>query len=405
MTHLEDDSSGRRRGLDAAAVVVPTLLHLLQVRSGPPLPEGPLSGGPGVVGSLAVLVLALGQGLPLLWRRRHPLPAAGACLTATLGSLLLVPVPPYAAVVATYAVAAHDRRGRWRAAAVGAALLGLLAAAAVRWDDAAPWLSTAALITVVAVLAGALSRVRRAELEALRDRADALERERDAAAARAVAEERLRVARELHDLVGHGLSAIAVQASTARVALRVGAVDTATDAVTAVETVTRESLAEMRQVLGVLRTPGAAPAQPAPGLQDVGALVARTAAAGCVVSTEVTGDVSRVPASVSLAAYRILQESLTNVVKHAAGAAVTVGVAASPDAVDLVVEDVPATVDPPSDRTVVTVPAPRLAGGHGVTGMRERAAAFGGELVAGPTGGGGWRVTARVPVMPRQESA
>jgi hypothetical protein len=113
------------------------------------------------------------------------------------------------------------------------------------------------------------------------------------------------------------------------VALRVGAVDTATDAVTAVEAVTRESLAEMRQVLGVLRTPGAAPAQPAPGLQDVGALVARTAAAGCVVSTEVTGDVSGVPASVSLAAYRILQESLTNVVKHAAGAAVTVGVAAS----------------------------------------------------------------------------
>jgi signal transduction histidine kinase len=350
-----------------------------------------------------VLVLAVGQGLPLLWRRRHPVGAAGACLTATLASLLLVPVPPYAAVVATYAVAAHDRGNRWRAAAVGLALLGVLGAAAVRWEDAAPWLSTAALVTVVAVLAGALSRVRGAEVEALRERADALERERDAAAARAVAEERLRVARDLHDLVGHGLSAIAVQASTARVALRLGAVDTATDAVTAVETVTRESLTEMRQVLGVLRTPAAAPEQPAPGLQDVGALVARTAAAGCVVSTEVTGDLSGVPASVSLAAYRILQESLTNVVKHAAGAAVTVRVAASPDAVQLVVEDIPATVDPPSGPTVIPVPAPRPAGGYGVAGMRERAAAFGGELVAGPTGAAGWRVTARVPVLRPQD--
>jgi signal transduction histidine kinase len=213
------------------------------------------------------------------------------------------------------------------------------------------------------------------------------------------------VARDLHDLVGHGLSAIAVQAGTARVALRLGAVDAASDAVTAVEAVTRESLTEMRQVLGVLRAPAATPAQPAPGLQDVGGLVARTAAAGCAVSTEIVGDVSRIPASVSLAAYRILQESLTNVVKHAAGAAVTVRVAASPDAVDLVVEDLPTSVGSPSDPTVVPVPASRPAGGYGVVGMRERAAAFGGELVAGPTGGAGWRVTARVPVLRPQESA
>jgi signal transduction histidine kinase len=398
--HREGRWHGRHRsGQDAAVVVIPTLLHLLQVRSGPPLVEGP-----GAAGSLVVLVLALGQGLPLLWRRRHPLGAAGACLLATSTSLLLVPVPPYAAVVATYAVAAYDRGNRWRAAAAGAALLGVLAAAAVWWGQEAPWLSTAASVTLVAVLAGALSRVRRAEVEALRDRADALERERDAATARAVAEERLRVARDLHDLVGHGLSAIAVQASTARLALRLGAVDTATDALTAVEAVTRESLTEMRQVLGVLRAPDADPAPPAPGLQDVGALVAHTAAAGCVISTEITGDVSRVPASVSLAAYRILQESLTNVVKHAARATVTVRVAASPDAVDLVVEDVPVPVDPSSGPTVA-VPVPRPAGGYGVVGMRERAAAFGGELVAGPVGGAGWRVTARVPVLRPQEPA
>lgn len=392
MTHRGDRAHDRqRRRLDTAAVAVVTLLHLLQVRSGPPLEQGP-----GPAGSVLVLVLALGQGLPLLWRRRHPLRAAAACLTATLASLLLVPVPPYAAVVATYAVAAHDRGDRWRPAAAGGALLGVLAAAAVRWGGAAPWLTTAALVTVVAVLAGALSRVRRAELEALQGRADALERERDAAAARAVAEERLRVARDLHDVVGHGLSAIAVQAGTARVALRVGAVDVATDALLAVETVTRESLTEVRQVLGVLRTAAAAPPPPAPGLRDVGPLVAGAAAAGCVVSTEITGDVSGVPASVSHAAYRILQESLTNVVRHAAGAAVTVRLDASPDAVDLVVEDVP----PPSGPAV---PAPRPAGGHGVIGMRERALALGGELVAGPTSGAGWRVTAHVPVLRAQE--
>ena len=391
----------------AAAVGVPTLLHLLQVRSGPPLAEGPAAAA-----GLAVVVLAFGQGLPLLWRRSHPLQAAGACLTATLLSVLLVPVPPFAAVVATYAVAASDRGSRWRAEGVGAALVGVLAAAAARWGPAAPWLPTAVLVTVVVVLAGALSRVRRAEVQALRDRADALERERDAAAARAVAEERLRVARDLHDLVGHGLSAIAVQAGTARVALRIGAVDAATEALTAVEAVTRESLTEVRQVLGVLRSPVPAPEQPAPGLQDVGTLVAHTAAAGCSVATELVGDVSSVPASVSLAAYRILQEALTNVVKHAAGAAVTVRVGASPDAVDLVVEDLPVRVAtsgegvPPTGPSAAALATPgQPGGGLGVVGMSERAAAFGGDLVAGPVGGAGWRVTARLPVLCPKEPA
>ena len=222
-----------RRAASVAVVVVPTLLHVLQVRSGPPVPE------PGAVVEAVTVVLALGQGLPLLWRRSRPLAAAAACLAATAVSLLLVPVPPYAAVVMVYAVAASGRGGRRGSAAAAASLLAVLAVAGLRWGAQVSWLSTAVLVAALALLAGALVQVRQAELEALRGRAAALERERDAAAAQAVAEERLRVARDLHDLVGHGLSAIAVQASTARLALRQGALDTATDAVAAVESVTR----------------------------------------------------------------------------------------------------------------------------------------------------------------------
>jgi signal transduction histidine kinase len=375
-------------------VAVPTLLHLLQVRSGPPVPDQ------SDAVAAAAAVLALAQGLPLLWHRSRPLAAAAVCLPATAVSLLLVPVPPYAAFVVVYAVAAWGA-GSWRSTgAVGAGLLGILAVAGVRWGESANWLSTAVLATVVALLAGALSRVRRAELEALRGRAAALERERDAAAARAVAEERLRVARDLHDLVGHGLSAIAVQASTARLALQRGEVGRATEAMAAVESATRESLVDMRQVLGVLRSDADAPSSPAPGLQDLEGLVSHAAAAGCTVSTEVVGDVAAVPPSVSLSAYRIVQEALTNVVKHAPHAAVQVRVVAGSEAVDLLVEDQPTGV--------AAAPRSSSAGqsqsAHGVLGMRERAAAHGGRLDAGPSGRGGWRVAAHLP-LPREDRA
>jgi signal transduction histidine kinase len=172
----------------------------------------------------------------------------------------------------------------------------------------------------------------------------------------------------------------------------------ATTAMAAVESATRESLVEMRQVLGVLRSQADAPSSPAPGLRELQSLVAHAATAGCTVSTEVVGDVAAVPPSVSLSAYRIVQEGLTNVIKHAPRADVRVRVVAGTDAVDVLIEDepTPGAPLPPSS-------SPRQAtSGHGVVGMRERAVAHGGWLDAGPSGRGGWRVAAHLPV-PRQD--
>jgi signal transduction histidine kinase len=151
----------------------------------------------------------------------------------------------------------------------------------------------------------------------------------------------------------------------------------------------------MRQVLSGLRSLTDAPSAPAPGLQDVSGLVAHAVAAGCRVTTEVVGDVTELPPSVSLSAYRIVQEALTNVVKHAPKAAVRVRVVASGDAVDVLVEDEPSEAAVPSSSS----PAPQS--GHGLLGMRERAAAHGGHLQAGPVGGAGWRVAAHLPVADR----
>jgi signal transduction histidine kinase len=204
-----------------------------------------------------------------------------------------------------------------------------------------------------------------------------------------VAEERLRIARELHDVVAHGMSLIAVQAGVANHVIGQRP-DEAARALASIETTSRAALGEMRRLLGVLRDSDGAredPAlEPSPGLADMGDLVSHTEHAGIRVDLEVRGQPVALPAGVDLTAYRIVQEALTNVVKHAGADATRVVVAYGPEAISLEIAD---------DGHGVAGP---LEEGHGIVGMRERVGLYGGQLEAGPIPGRGFRVSARLPL-------
>ena len=207
----------------------------------------------------------------------------------------------------------------------------------------------------------------------------------------AVRAERVRIARELHDVVAHSLGVVTVQAGVGR---RIGAADPAgaLAALRAVEVTGRSSLEELRRILGLLRDDETQPSlAPAPGIGDLGELAEAVRAAGTPVSLEVAGGAAALPPAAALTVYRIIQEALTNVVKHAAGAAAAVRVAAGPDGVRIDVRN-----DGRPGGPGATAPH-AVAGQHGLVGMRERAAAFGGQLDAGPLDGGGFRVSAFLP--------
>ncbi|HTT52822.1 MAG TPA: sensor histidine kinase [Streptosporangiaceae bacterium] len=204
----------------------------------------------------------------------------------------------------------------------------------------------------------------------------------------AVREERVRIARELHDVVAHSLGVVTVQAGVGR---RIGVTDpeAALRALRAVEVTGRSALEELRRILGLLRDDTQRPSlAPAPGLGDLGELAEVVRAAGTPVSVAVAGDVTALSPAAALTVYRIIQEALTNVVKHAGAGAASVRVVAGPDGVRIAV-----TNDGPS-----RAPAAAAAGRHGIVGMRERAAAFGGTLEAVPLPSGGFQVTAFLPV-------
>ncbi|MEA3077768.1 MAG: hypothetical protein QOF60_2676 [Actinomycetota bacterium] len=233
--------------------------------------------------------------------------------------------------------------------------------------------------------------------------------EEDRSASLAVAEERVRIARELHDIVAHGVSLMTIQIAAARRVARTKP-DDADQALSNAEHAGRQSLAELRSLLAVLRSADAslgaasrpyegagaaavsevAPTAPLPRLADIRSLVDNLRGAGLDATLEETGALpDRVPPGVELAAYRVVQESLTNVVRHAPNARVVVDVDYAPDGVDIVVDD-------DGDGLMALLPA---SSGHGLVGMRERVAASGGTLSAGPrTTGPGWRVHARFPL-------
>lgn len=237
----------------------------------------------------------------------------------------------------------------------------------------------------MALMFGTTMRSRRERLDALEARAQALEREREEEALRAVAGERLRIAQELHDVMAHSMSVIAVQAGAgAHVIERDPAA--AKRALENIATTSRGTLTDLRRLLGVLRDEtDSAGYAPAPGLADLGQLVREVEKAGIGVELAVD-EVEGLPPGIDLTAYRIVQEALTNVIKHAGPATATVRVAARDGSLEIEVRDDGRGVSGRSDGT-----------GHGLVGMNERVAIYGGTLVTGPVSGGGFRVCAVLP--------
>jgi signal transduction histidine kinase len=242
----------------------------------------------------------------------------------------------------------------------------------------------------VAWLAGENVRVRRIRLSALEERARILEHDRELRDRQAVGEERLRIARDLHDVVAHSMSVIAVQAGVANHVID-SRPELARQALATVETNTRAALVEMRRLLGVLRQgdESSASLAPAPGLSDVPALALQFGQAGLAVELRVDGQPDGVPDGVDLSAYRIVQEGLTNVLRHGGPTAqVIIGHPGAAVVIEICDEG-------PGVRASIDDNGP----GHGLIGMRERVAVFGGRLTAGPRPGGGFRLMATLPFV------
>jgi signal transduction histidine kinase len=243
-------------------------------------------------------------------------------------------------------------------------------------------------------LFGYYVRTRRAALEALADQAERLRYERDQQAQLAAAAERARIAREVHDIVAHNIAVMITLADGA--AYTAGASPGQSASLMGQVSATgRSALAEMRRLVGVLREPAEPGHAPQPGLDDVEELIATVRAAGLPARLTVAGPPFPLPPSAQLALYCITQEALTNTLKHAPGATAEVRVAYLPGQVELEVTDdggpgVPAGAEPPGPR----------GSGHGIAGMRERAATFGGQVAAGPSPGAGWRVRSVLRLAP-----
>jgi len=324
--------------------------------------------------------------LPLAVRRRHPGAALACAVVATFVSgavpnMQQTTTPALAIALITFAVR-HPLRDTVAAGAVGVA--ALLGQAGLRGTHLAAGDVVSRLFLVAAMCAlGMYIRTRRAYVEQLRERARDLEREQELRAERAVGEERVRIARELHDAVAHHVSLLVVEAGAIRESLP--ADSPARPVADSMAATGRQALAEMRDMLGVLRTTdGAAERAPQPGLADVGALVEQTRSAGVDTELVVEGEGRELPVGLQLAAYRIVQESLTNVVKHAHADHARVEIRYLGDALELRVTDDGRGAGPRGE-------------GHGLVGMRERVALYDGEVSAGP-GGSGWEVRVRLPV-------
>ncbi|MFD2795554.1 sensor histidine kinase [Promicromonospora vindobonensis] len=333
-------------------------------------------------------VVAAGVGLSVALRRRLPVPVLGVVVLAlTAATLLDITREPYtAAGLAAYLVglAEHARRSvATLAVALPVAVGGVYVGEAVRTPSGSPQdaVGVAALVLLMVGGSWAAGRVVRSR------RAEAL-REARRQADRALDEQRLQIARDLHDIVSHNLSLIAVRAG---VAAHVADADPheARSALRAIEETSRAALTEMRRTLGVLRTSDA-PLGPAPGLGDLGALADDARRAGVAVHLTVVG-AEALPEGDQLTVYRVVQEGLTNAVRYAAPTSCRVSVVV--DGEDVLVEVVD---EGPEAGAARSEPAP--SGGHGLTGIRERARLYGGSVEAGPRPDGGFAVRARLPL-------
>src|SRR5690348_1455703 len=333
----------------------------------------------------AVLLVAVAC-LALAWRRRYPITVLAVSVAAVSAYSLLGYVNGaslVAPIIALYTVATQVSVRRAVVAAV--ITLGILLTVTAANNpfghisgggyDIIPFMVAAALFAGIAVAN------RRAYVDSIRDRA-----EQDAR--RRLDEERLRIARELHDVVAHTMATINVQAGVAAHILPTHP-EVAAESLQAIKTASKEGLRELRAILNVLRqADDADPTQPAPGTAQLEDLIAGARRAGLETTLTVTGDPVPLPAAVDLAAYRIVQESLTNAIRHAGPATAAVSLGYAHDELRIEVTDTGRGPVPPAGHN----------GGHGLAGMRERAATVGGTLETGPAAAGGFRVAARLPL-------
>jgi len=238
---------------------------------------------------------------------------------------------------------------------------------------------------------GIYARSRREYTNIVEERASLLEREREVRAREAVADERARIARELHDIVGHALNLIVIQSGGAQRVFQ-SKPELARDSLASIESTGRQALTDMERMLGILRgTEEADEAlSPQPGLSQIESLAARVSEAGLPVEVTIEGTPVALPSSVDLSAYRIIQEALTNALKHAGPAHASVKIRYGPDSLELEITD--------DGRGASGEGAGSRQGGRGLIGMRERVGLFGGELSVGPRPGGGFRVHVRLPL-------
>jgi signal transduction histidine kinase len=327
-----------------------------------------------------VLLVALGT-VPLLLRRTHPLAtvaavATAACVLAASGFLFL----PFQLAVALYTLGAAPEPRRTRA-------LGFVAIAATALALATHYggfgdMASRVVFLIAAWLLGDSVGSRHAYVREIEAKAERLERERDIEARRILAEEQARIARELHDVVAHALSVIVIQAGAAEELFELEP-RRARKPIRAIDTAARGALADLRRVLGLLQAD--TDFQPQPGLARLDSLIDQVRATGLDVALEIQGAEKPLPAPVDLSAYRIIQEALTNTIKHAGAGHARVSVRYGADLQLEIADD---------GRGASGESQP----GSGLTGMRERAAMLGGRIETGSPAGGGYRVSARLPL-------
>lgn len=327
--------------------------------------------------------VGLAMTVPLLWGQRRPLPVAAVVLGAWVvqslaGDWRLEPqseLLPVCLVFWSLGAYVPTRRGRWAFALAFAALV------VHQYDD---------VIVLGPLMAGVYGGGRL--MQSREQLADALQQERAHAERYAVAEERARIARELHDVVGHSIAMMTVQAGAERMALGNHRPETSR-VLSQIELTGRQTLQEMRRMLGLLRSDDTVDFTPQPGLAQVDALAERMAGSGLVVDVHVEGEPGPVSPGVDISAYRIVQEALTNVLKHADAARATVRVQHGNGGLQIEVTD-DGTAGPHANSREI---GQNNGQGHGLTGMHERVALYGGSLEAGPAPEGGWRLLARLP--------
>jgi signal transduction histidine kinase len=334
------------------------------------------------------VLLTIGVAVPYYFRRHAPLAVlliSGVCLVALALGDYQTGAAPGVLLVGLYTVAAWCNV-RDRAIGAGAVVIGLTIVGVVGRPGASATGAAFSFATFAAAyLFGSTMRNRRLYSEQLQARARVLERERNEETRRALVEERLRIAQELHDVVAHSMGVIAVQAG-----MGTHVIDSepgeAKKALEAISQTSRSTLVEIRRMLGVLREDQGASYVPAPGLADLHRLLRDVAGAGLHAEVRVEGTTTELPPGVDFTAYRIVQEALTNVLKHAGRATATVIIGYEGTALRLEILD--------DGRGVNGRATP---GGHGLVGMRERVGVYGGSFEAGPRTGGGFRVAVRLP--------